>query len=310
MPDHDECILIVEDSEFNAQVLAKTVSQLAPVIVAASGNEALDLMRTRVFDVVLLDITLPDIDGFEVCRKIVEAQGPDAPSIIFVTSKDNVEDEEKGLSLGAVDYLYKPVVGSIVQAKVKNYLSHSRARRDLIDKNAELNELATIDSLTETYNRRHFYELVDKEISRATRYDQDYAVIALDLDHFKSINDTHGHDRGDAVLKAATNAWAGVLRANDILGRIGGEEFSIFLPQTNKEQAMVAAERLLGATRDLGIPDGNGGSIGVTVSMGLAFPSDDCSQSINICADKALYEAKNAGRDRAAICSRTDNCVV
>lgn len=308
MANHAECILIVEDSEFNAQVLSKAVSKLAPVKVAKSGNEALDMVAERDFDVVLLDIMLPDIDGFEVCRRIIETKKTNAPPIIFVTSRDDVEDEEKGLSLGAVDYIYKPVVSSIVQVRVNNHLLLGRARRELLAMNAELERLATTDSLTGIYNRRHFYELMEKELARAGRYKQEYALLALDLDHFKSINDSYGHDRGDAVLASVAVAWTGILRTNDILGRVGGEEFSIFLPQTNKEQAMVAANRLLEVTRELEIPDGNGSSFGVTASIGIAFPTGECRQSLTICADKALYEAKNAGRNQAVCCSWTANC--
>lgn len=308
MASHAEHILIVEDSEFNAQVLSKAVSNLAPVTIAKTGSQALDLMAGQDFDVILLDIMLPDIDGFEVCRKIIEIKKSVTPHIIFVTSRNDVDDEKKGLSLGAVDYIYKPIVGSIVQARINNHLMLSRARRELLAMNAELTRLATVDSLTKVYNRRHFYELMEKELARASRYEQGYALIALDLDHFKSINDTHGHDRGDAVLKAVTGAWTDTLRTNDILGRIGGEEFSIFLPQTNKSQAEVAAERLLEATRKLKISDGNGGYFGVTVSMGIAFPAGECRQSLIICADKALYQAKDGERDQAVCCSWTENC--
>jgi diguanylate cyclase (GGDEF)-like protein len=174
--------------------------------------------------------------------------------------------------------------------------------------NRRLKRESRVDSLTGVNNHRHFFELMEKEVARANRYEQNFAVLALDLDHFKSINDTYGHDRGDAILKAVASAWTGTLRTNDILGRIGGEEFSILLPQTNKEQAVVAAGRLIEATRELKIPDGKGGSFGVTASIGVATPGKECWQSMSICADKALYEAKNAGRDRVVCCSWTAHC--
>ena len=253
MQDRAECILIVNESELDAQILSEAVSVLAPVMVAKSGNEALNMVAERDFDVVLLDIMLPDIDGFEVCRQIIESKKPNAPAVIFVASKDDIANEEKGLSLGAVDYIYRPTVPSVVQARVGNHLQLNRARRELSSLNIELDRMGTTDPLTGVLNRRQYYALEKKELARAKRYDQGPAVIALDLDHFKSINDTYGRDQGDAVLKAVAAAWTKTLRTSDILGRIGGEEFSIFLPQTDREQAEIAANRLLEATRKLNI---------------------------------------------------------
>lgn len=302
-----EHILIVEDSEFNARLLSLAVAELAAVTVVVSGEEALAAMAERDFDVVLLDIMLPDIDGFEVCRRIIEDKGTAAPAIMFVTSLDDSEDEERGLSLGAVDYIYKPIAGPIVRARVNNHLMLSRARRDLLAANEELTRLATIDPLTGIYNRRHFFDLMEREQARAERYQQDYSLMGLDLDHFKSINDTYGHERGDAVLIAVTKAWTRTLRTHDILGRVGGEEFLMFLPQTNGEQAVMAAGRILEATRALEIEDGKGGKFGITASIGIAVPDERCTQSLTICADKALYRAKEDGRDRAVSLS-WDTC--
>jgi len=244
----DDHILIVEDSNFNAQVLAHAVSGLAPVTIVETGAEALSAMAAHNFSVVLLDIMLPDIDGFEICRKIISDKGTDAPAILFVTSLEHSDNEEKGLKLGAVDYIEKPIVASIVKARVNNHLNLARARKDLLAVNAELSRLATTDFLTGTNNRRHFFECMDSELARAKRYGHDYALLAIDLDHFKAVNDTFGHDRGDAVLTAVSDAWQKALRAHDILGRVGGEEFSVFLPHVDTGQAMATAERLLAAT--------------------------------------------------------------
>jgi diguanylate cyclase (GGDEF)-like protein len=291
-------ILIVEDSKFNAQILSKSVSTLAQVSFAANGEEALEMLNEENFDVVLLDIMLPDIDGFEVCRRVMENEEKVAPAIIFVTSLDDADDEEKGLSLGAVDYLYKPIVSSLVRARVNNHLQLSRARRELLSLNKELERLSSTDPLTGVHNRRSFLEMMEKEIGRAERYKQNYALLALDLDHFKSINDTFGHERGDAVLVGVSEAWMGILRTHDILGRTGGEEFLIFLPHSDKGQAEVVAQRLLDATRNLNIPDGKKGTLKITTSIGVAIPDPNCKKTLSICADKALYRAKAEGRDR------------
>ncbi len=304
----DEKILIVEDSKFNAQILSKAVSPLASVSFATSGTEALEMIEEDDFAVILLDIMLPDIDGFEVCRRVIESKKALSPAIIFVTSKDEVEDEEKGLSLGAVDYLYKPITSSIVRARVSNHLQLSRARKELLSLNEELTRLSSTDPLTGVCNRRHFFEMMEKEIGRAERYNQEYALLALDLDHFKSVNDNFGHDRGDAVLSGVSKVWGDVLRTHDVLGRTGGEEFLIFLPHTDKDKAQIVAERLLTATRQLEIPDGKGGLLKITVSIGIAIPDAKCSKSLTICADKALYRAKAAGRDRTVCSTQAPDC--
>jgi diguanylate cyclase (GGDEF)-like protein len=304
----DQKILIVEDSKFNAQILSKAVVSLAPVNFAVSGEEALGMLGEDDYDVVLLDIMLPDIDGFEVCRQVIENKKKNAPAIIFVTSLDEAEEEEKGLSLGAVDYLYKPIVNSIVCARVNNHLQLASARRELLAVNEELKRLSSTDSLTGVNNRRHFFESMDKEIGRAQRYNQNYALLALDLDHFKAVNDTYGHDRGDAILTGVCHAWTQVLRTHDILGRTGGEEFLIFLPHTDKSQAEVVTQRLLEATREMKIPDDKGGIIKVTSSIGIAIPDENCTKTLQVCADKALYRAKEDGRDRAVCALPAPQC--
>ena len=170
----DEKILIVEDSRFNAQILSKAVSSLAPVSIASTGTQALEMMGKEDFDVVLLDIMLPDVDGFEICRRTVESGKEPLPAIIFVTSKDEAEEEEKGLSLGAVDYLYKPIVASIVRARVNNHLQLSRARRELLSANEELTRLSSTDPLTGVFNqsltrinrRRHLWCSARRDVAR------------------------------------------------------------------------------------------------------------------------------------------------
>lgn len=305
MPQHTEHILVVEDSEFNALVLVRAVSDLASVTVAKNGAEAFEALAKQDFAVILLDIMLPDTDGFEICRRVIAEQGATAPAIMFVTSLDNAEDEAKGLSLGAVDYIEKPIVASLVRARVINQLNLACARRELLELNEKLTRLATTDSLTGINNRRYFFELMENELERATRYEHDYALMALDLDHFKKINDTFGHERGDAVLEAVASAWSTVLRTHDILGRIGGEEFSIFLPHLGKAEAMATADRLLAAARALQIDDGQGGILSITVSIGIAISATDSDEPLTIRADKALYQAKESGRDRAIMETKT-----
>lgn len=306
MIDERGSILIVEDSEVEAKALVCLLDELANIAYAANGADALELFEQGDFDVVLLDIMLPDMDGFEVCRRMQELRSNTRqPSIIFVTALEDMESERQGLELGAIDYVSKPFSAPGVRARVRNHLMLSRARQDLREKNLELERLASIDPLTNTDNRRAFEEKAVQELDRVRRYGRPITLLGLDLDHFKSINDTYGHDAGDRVLKAVTVCWRDQLRNLDIIGRTGGEEFSILLPETDGVNALRVAQRLVEATRALEVELDGGETLNFTVSVGLASRMDDGLSSLDDLmkwADKALYAAKNGGRDRVVGC--------
>jgi diguanylate cyclase (GGDEF)-like protein len=241
--------------------------------------------------------------GFDVCQKIAGVFPPGESSIIFVTALHDAQSEEHGLLLGAMDYILKPFSPPAVRARVRNHLALSRTTRELRRANEKLQQLAALDYLTGTFNRGHFEMLVTRELERAERSGQPGALLIIDLDHFKRINDTHGHAAGDQVLVAVTDAWSRELRACDVLGRIGGEEFAVFLPETGSAEAAAIAGRLLQRTRDV-IIHGEGNQIlRVTASIGGTWPEDgpiDLKAMMKT-ADRLLYQAKQAGRDRVEV---------
>ena len=183
---------------------------------------------------------------------------------------------------------------------------------DITDKKKierQLKYLAQTDPLTNLYNRRHFMEIADKEFARTLRYDTDLTVLMLDVDHFKSINDTHGHRTGDMALIELSQLCRNALRRHDIVGRLGGEEFAMLLPQTAREQGMVVAEKLRALIDDNSIPLEGGASLHFTVSIGLASLSNNATNLDSLInqADTALYSAKNSGRNRVCEYSPTSS---
>lgn len=296
-------ILVVDDSSVDICMLGSLLKDMAAVSFARSGEQALMLARGESFDAILLDVVLDDMDGFELCRRIKDLPLHGLTPIIFVTRLSDHDSEEKGLRLGALDFITKPFAPALVQARVRNYIALGYTQRALKEANAELSRLAVMDPLTGLTNRRYFDTAAETELRRADRQDQPVALLVFDLDHFKLVNDTHGHGTGDAVLTNLGQAWRRTLRSEDILCRVGGEEFVALLPNTCAEQAERLAERLLAVTRRQAI-EVDGVNIRITTSIGIAVrPSGSGLPIADMVAagDAALYAAKRTGRDRAVL---------
>lgn len=307
MPHNMPRLLIVDDSPFDLRVLGNLLRDMAAVSVAASGAEALSLAADRMFDVIILDVMLGDSDGFEVCRRIRAMPQHTMTPVIFVTGLSDHDSEERGLRLGALDFITKPFAPAVVRARIGNYIALSRSQRALWEANSELTRLAVIDSLTGLTNRRYLDSAAGTELRRADRQDQPITLMVLDLDHFKTINDTHGHGVGDAVLVAIGQAWRGTLRSEDVLSRTGGEEFVALLPDTDAEQAQILADRLLAVTRRLSVPVDDT-DLRVTVSIGMAVRPPRSGMdygALLTTADAALYDAKRKGRDQSVLADPT-----
>jgi diguanylate cyclase (GGDEF)-like protein len=296
-------ILVVDDAPTDVAILASIISDMATVNFALTGEDGLRRLAEEAFDVVLLDLLLPDIDGFEVLRRLNESAGDDRPAVIFVTVVDSPESEERGLNLGAVDYVSKPFVPAVVRARVRNHLLLSQTTKELRHANAMLSRLASIDTLTNVFNRRQFMISAHEEFSRADRHGYPIGLIMLDIDNFKRINDKFGHERGDVVLASVAATWEKELRVEDKLGRVGGEEFAVVVPGADAERTHLVAERLLAAARNLGVAASHGVELRVTASAGCAVrpaSGDDLSAALRR-ADHALLSAKRGGRDRIAM---------
>lgn len=293
-------ILIVDDVPTNIQVLAEALRADHRIKVATNGMDALEVARQLPHpDLILLDAMMPEMDGFELCRLLKEEPETQNIPVVFVTAKEDAMSEERGLCMGALDYITKPFNLPIVRARVRNYLM-LKHKTDLLE------SMAHIDSLTNVPNRRRFDETLEIEWRRCQRAEMPLALLMIDIDHFKSYNDRFGHGAGDNCLAEIADTLAdGLARPGDILARYGGEEFAAILPGTGTEGARQIAERLRNKVAECGFTrEPNQGCHPVTVSIGCAsvVPDDDRRPADLIeLADKKLYQAKAEGRNRVCI---------
>jgi len=289
--DNKLSILIVDDAPANIQILANILKDQYRIRVATSGQQCLDQAQSQDKpDLILLDIMMPEMDGFEVCKRLKKTPDTESIPVIFVTGRQETHDEQKGFELGAVDYTLKPVKPVIVLARIKLHCT-------LIQQQRALMKLALHDQLTGLYNRHFLDEIADQKIASAHRHQYNLSILMVDIDHFKKINDTHGHPMGDAVLKKLGQLLGHKHRKEDIVSvRFGGEEFVIMLDQCNQAQATICAEKIRKNIEALH-PEG----LAITTSIGVAqlLPNERFPELIKR-ADEAVYKAKDNGR----------NCVV
>ncbi|WP_105615268.1 GGDEF domain-containing response regulator [Vallitalea okinawensis] len=315
-------ILIVDDKKENHLVMESVLTDKELNLVKAiSGEEALKLCLSHSFAVILMDVQMPNMDGFEAARLLRSIEKTKHIPIIFVTA---ISKEQKsifrGYEVGAVDYLFKPFDPIILRSKV-NIFKEMYLQRRLIEKQAEelavkveelnrmeeekqlLESISMEDSLTQTYNRRGYERLFNIHWKNCARYHLPLSLILLDMDHFKNYNDHYGHVSGDEVLKDVSNVlMESLMRSEDFVGRFGGEEFIIVLPNTPMDGALLVADRINDELAKLDIKHEYNDDFGrVTVSMGIAMamPSQALSPiQIIDQADELLYKAKNSGRNR------------
>ena len=289
-------VLIVDDQRLNVQLLTDILKEHYDLAIASDGERAIELCERRPPDLVLLDVQMPGLDGYEVCRRLKANPATREIPVIFVTARDSVEDQIKGLEAGAVDFITKPVHAPIVRARTRTHI--------LLKQHADrLRELAHTDTLTGVANRRSFDERLKTEWRRSQRSRLPIALIMIDVDHFKQYNDTYGHQAGDRCLQQICAAMKNSLRRPaDLLSRYGGEEFACLLPETPLGQAMRKAEELGESVQRLGIPHASSSAAPVvTISRGVAalIPTGELqARELIRIADEMLYEAKRAGRNR------------
>jgi diguanylate cyclase (GGDEF)-like protein len=305
-------ILLVDDRPENLLALEALLAQPnVEIIKANSGNEALGLMLEYDFAVVLLDVQMPGMDGFEVADLMRTKEKTKLIPIIFVTAISKSDSYIfKAYETGAVDYLFKPLDPVILNGKVNIFLELNRKKREIeasrhrIEiQNKRLQELSAQDGLTGLYNHRHFHELMNREFLLARRNNYDIACFMIDLDYFKDVNDTYGHSFGDFVLRNFAKLIHGVIRQTDILARYGGEEFVLLLPHTDLEGACILAEKFRKVAEDFVYQDNNHQKR-VTISIGIStFKAHNPTNPTDLLdfADKALYRAKAEGRNRVKI---------
>ena len=303
--DQRPCLLVVDDQPINIQALYRIFAADHRVLMATSGAKALALCRQDPPDLVLLDVVMPEMDGHEVCTRLKADEATSHIPVIFVTSHSDAEEETRGLELGAVDFIAKPVNPAVVRARVKTQLT-LKAQSDL------LRQMGFIDGLTGVANRRCFDERLDTEWRRAARCGSPLALLMLDVDHFKRYNDRYGHPAGDDCLRQIASAIkAALLRPADLVARYGGEEFACILPETDLDGALLVAAGIEQRVRALQIEHAcSDAAKVVTISIGVSMcvrePVGNPARLLAL-ADAQLYIAKHTGRGRACGAARGAN---
>jgi diguanylate cyclase (GGDEF)-like protein len=311
-------ILIIDDTAGMLRLLKDLLVRngYEPFTVL-SGAEGVTYALQSPPDLILLDIMMPDMDGYEVCAMLKGNPVTRDIPVIFLSALSDVFDKVKAFSVGAVDYINKPFHIEEVLMRVRTHLTIRTLQKSLEDQNAmlvreiderrriqeELERIVILDPLTGLYNRRYFFNVAFNEFKKARRYNRPMSVILLDADYFKNVNDTYGHAVGDMALMHLAKIMKNSLRTVDILARYGGEEFIILLPETNLPQTITAAERIREQVESNPLVM-NDFQVNMTVSLGISdinsCPNECSFDNLLIFADRALYAAKNAGRNRIA----------
>jgi len=297
-------ILIVDDDEFNVDIL----EQILPpegydTISVRSGKEAIEAVKNLNVDLVLLDIMMPDMNGYEVCKIIKTDKKISYIPVIMLTAKKEHSDKIQGLDIGADDYVTKPFHKEELLARIKAMLRIKSIQ-------TRFETISVTDELTMLYNRRYLFQRLDEELSRAKRRKGEFSIIMIDIDHFKKINDTYGHQFGDFVLKNLANIFKSLVRKEDVVARFGGEEFVIICPDESEEGALILAERIRKESQTYTFVS-IGNSTHLTISLGIASftegSSNDSVDDLIKKVDEALYAAKKAGRNRTVKYSSISN---
>jgi diguanylate cyclase (GGDEF)-like protein len=291
-------ILIVDDEPVNIDILMDLLKSDYKLVAALNGEKALNVATSKnPPDLILMDIMMPGMNGYQVCKTLKASEATKNIPVLFVTAVSEIMDEAKAFRFGAVDYITKPFHPPVVLARINTHLE-LKAKSDMLE------QLASIDGLTNIYNRRRFDEMLNLEWKRSLRSQAPLSLIMIDIDYFKVFNDTYGHATGDQCLKhVACTLLECLKRPADIIARYGGEEFAALLPETERQSAEIVANRMRIKVETLKIPHVNSEvSKFVTISVGGATAFKDSgvasAEALLNAADIALYKSKNNGRNQ------------
>ena len=300
-------ILLVEDSPTLRHAMSAYIVKAGhEVVLAETGEEAVQIVENTPIEMILMDVEMPGLNGFETTKLIREMLGDHWVPIIFVTGQSEDKSLEEAIEAGGDDYLVKPVSQVILSAKIRAMERITNMRDELAALNRELKKLSQYDGLTQLLNRRTFTEKANEHWRQATRTKQPFTIILLDIDHFKLYNDRYGHPEGDECIRRVSAVLKDCLnRPGDIVARYGGEEFIAFLPNTPESGALHICERIRASVEALQLKHQSSSiSQYVTVSIGanvVKFTTGtDLDKQIAL-ADKALYNSKNEGRNRSTV---------
>lgn len=299
-------ILIADDEHINRALLKRRLEREGyRVLTARNGSEAVRQTKEAQPDLVLMDVMMPEMDGLDACRLIKEDEATHGIPIIFLSARDETEMKVSGLSLGADDYISKPFEAEELVARVhvairlkreRDQLRHDAEEASLRAEQAQ--ERAMTDQLTGLLNRYGLQHTLARENAEARRYNRPLSCVLIDIDNFKTINDTYGHAIGDLTLQQMAGVLREAVRGSDTVFRYGGEEFLMLLPETDLEGAMALAEKIRAAASQR--PFGDGSHVfNLTLSAGVAgLYVEESGHDMIARADMALYRAKGQGRNR------------
>ena len=296
LKNYDTTVLIVDDSSVYRQMLRNSLEQMhLKIIEATDGQQALDIINSGMYDIPLLitDNVMPKLDGIELTFKLREKYSKAQLGIIAMSSSEKEDIISKFLKFGANDFINKPFTHNEVATTINSIL-------ETLNLFEQINDMANKDFLTGAYNRRYFFESGSAIFSKARRKDSPIAVAMLDIDKFKNINDTHGHDIGDIAIKEVKRILDSNLRQSDLMARFGGEEFCILLEDISYEDVQKLFEKIRKSFED-NIIDADGTQISYTVSLGIQYGMADSLEEMVRLSDEALYYAKENGRNQVKI---------
>ena len=304
MEQTQQATVLVADDSATVRTLVRLELEAAgyDVVEAEDGRQALEAAQAGGVDAILLDVEMPVLDGFATIVALKEDPRTHELPVVFLTSRGTSEDVVGALRLGAHDYLRKPPEPAELLARVAAAVQVRGLREELRRRTEDLDRLTRTDHLTGLFNRRHLDESLHVVVASSRRHAFPVSVLLVDVDHFKSVNDVHGHEAGDAVLQAVAAALRDAVRTDDLLGRWGGEEFLVLAQHTDDSGALVLADRLRAAVKAVAVPVPSG-AVHVTISVGgaTAVRSAPGADAVLRVADAQLYAAKAAGRDCARV---------
>jgi len=294
---HKQCVLLIDDDHLQLMAIGRMLSPHYDVKMAKSGKAGLKLAATHSIDLILLDLVMGDMSGFEVLARLKESDETKDIFVVVISSNTSTEDEAKGLALGAVDFIRKPFTEVLVNLRIRKYLQ-------LTAQMNTIRNFSLTDGLTGVGNRRDFNQTAESVWHYCKREEKYISLLMLDIDNFKHINDNYGHLNGDICLKAVAAAVQEALeRGNDRVYRWGGEEFAVLLPSTPFEAALRTAERIRETVASAPVHLG-GRPVFLTVSIGAGsidpagMDFDEAFPGFCVSIDRALYQAKGNGRNR------------
>lgn len=299
-------VLLVEDEPVQCMLVARILRRAGyRVYTAADGREALQILAEQDIRMVVTDWEMPGMDGIALCRELRAHPRDGYQYIIMLTARNSVEHVVTGLRSGADDYLVKPIVEPELLARLSTAKRLLVMEQSLREANAENRRLSQIDSLTGVYNRRYLMEHLHRELERAQRYGHALSLLLCDIDRFKSINDTYGHQAGDFVLVEFAQRLRKSLRDTDWIARYGGEEFVVVLPETSVENAGKVAERCRQSLMQEPCVNDDF-SLQVTASFGVTgwepgMPDETLTEKLIASADAGMYTSKSEGRNRVTV---------